>query len=76
MCVIPIRGFVKLKKIREKLGGGWVITSPNSDFYFFLEILFFYTFLCFFMFPKKKLDRAVGGWELTDLSFSRIFGFF
>ena len=42
--------------------------------------MFFCVFCVVFMFPivskKKKLDSEVGGWCLTNPSFSRIFIFF
>ena len=34
--------------------------------------LFFVLFLCFRLF-KKKMDMRVGGWHLTNPSFSRFF---
>ena len=46
---IAYKGFFqvkKIQKIREKLGSGWVgVSSSNSDYYFFLNILCF--FVCF-----------------------------
>ena len=59
-------------------------SRPNSDFYFFQgNFVFFpdflgFCFLCCFHVSqcfKKKSDRVVGGWGLTNPSFSRIFGF-
>ena len=48
-----IRGFVKLKKIREKLGSGWVGQAPTR-ISIFLEILcFFVLFFSLYMFPKN-----------------------
>ena len=37
------RGFVKLKKIREKLGSGWVGQAPTRIFFFEISC-----FLCCF----------------------------
>ena len=60
-----VRGFVKLQKFQKsekKWVGG---SSPNSDFFFFLEMLYFFCFFllfsCFQMFLKKK-KNWVGGW--------------
>ena len=66
-----VRGFVKLKKTQKWVGG----SSPNSDYYFFLEILcFFVLFLCFEMFLNKMKNWiGVRGWGLTNPSFFRIF---
>ena len=56
-------------------------SSPNSDFNFWGNIVFF-RFLCVvFMFQNvskknKKMENGAGGWCLTNPSFSRIFGFF
>ena len=79
VCTLnSLRGFVKLKKNpknREILGSGWVgLSSPNSDF-FFENCVFFYVFVLFSCF-QNKLDSGVGGYGLTNPSFSRIFGFF
>ena len=67
-----LRGFVKLKKIkkiREKLGSGWVGQVPTRTFFFHVVFLLY-------MFPKiKKMDRGVGGCCLANPSFSRIFLF-
>ena len=68
-CVadITFSGFVKLNKSEKKkseVGG----SSPNWIFFFFVLL---------YMFPKKiKLDRMVGGCDLANPCFSRIFGFF
>ena len=58
-----IRGFVKLKKsknprkTRKWVGG----SSPNSDFNFFLEMLFF-SFIFFAVHVSKKKNGYGGGW--------------
>ena len=50
--------------------------------FFFFEMLCFFVsfvlFLSFYMFPKKnkKMDMGVGGCDLANPSFSRIFGMF
>ena len=52
-------------------------SSPNSDYSFFCKFqVFFVVFFMLNMFPKKKLDRGVGGWGLVTPSFYRIFRFF
>ena len=54
-------------------------SSPNSNFYFFENFVFFFCFLCVvFMFRdvKKKMDSGVGVCGLINPSFSRIFLFF
>ena len=68
-----IRGFVKLKKIQksEKNSevGGWV--KPQLGFLFFggfFFCVFFVLFSCSKCF-KKKMDRGVGGFCLTNPSF-------
>ena len=53
-------------------------SSPNSDFLFFENLVFFVLFLPLYKFPKKnfkKEDRrgGGGGWRLDNPSFSRIF---
>ena len=55
------------------------VSSPNSNFISFS--IFFCVFCVVFMFPIvskkiKKMDRRVGGYFLTNPSFSRIFEFF
>ena len=62
---------INTQKIRENLGSG---SRSNLDYFFFI-----FFFVCVvFMFPKKnlKLVRGVGGFGLTNPSFSRIFYFF
>ena len=71
--ISTLKGFVKLKKIQEKLGSGWVGQAPTWICIFFF--FFFVLFLSFYMFPKK-MDKGMGGWYLTNPSFSRIFGIF
>ena len=51
------------KKIREKLGGGWVSQAPT-------RICIFFFFLC-----VEKMARGVDEWGLTNPSFSRFFLF-
>ena len=68
LSLIRSKGFCQIKinpKIREKLGSGWVGgLSPNTDF-FFLEncvfFVFFVMFSCFQMFPKKIKNWIGGG---------------
>ena len=52
--------------------------APTRIFIFWGNVVVFVLFSCFKMFPKKlkKMDNGVGGWGLTNTSFSRIFGFF
>ena len=60
---VTAKGFCQVeqnKKIREKLGSGWVRQAPTQIF--FLGgggFVFFVLFLCFQMLKKKKLK---GGW--------------
>ena len=78
-----LRGFVKLTKNKksEKNSevGGWV--KPQLGFFFRGEFCGVFCVLCVVvMFPivskkNKKLGRRVGGYGLTNPSFSRIFGF-
>ena len=76
--VSSLGGFVKLKKnprkTRKWVGGA----SPNSDLFFFFEML---CFLCCFhvqMFQKKNLEWGRGVWVLSDQSdfFSNFWIFF
>ena len=66
-----LRGFVKLKKsknprkTRKWVGG----SSPNSEFNFFWKLCVF----CVFSKKIKIMDSGVGGCDLTNPSFSRIF---
>ena len=64
-----IKGFFKLKKIKksEKNSkvGGWVGSSPYSDFFFLGNVFFLCFFVLFFVVvhvSKKvlKMDRRVG----------------
>ena len=56
-------------------------SSPNSDFFFFLNVVFWCLLWFNFVIHVsktniKKMDRGVSGWNLANPSFSRIFGFF
>ena len=64
-------GFVKLKKIREKLGSGWVGQAPTRCFFY---IFLVFCVCCFYVF-KKKMGRGVGSFGLTNPSFLGSFGF-
>ena len=61
----PFRGFIKLKKIREKLGSGWVGQAPAQIFFGGGgDLVVFFGFFCCTYFQKqfKNLDRGwVGG---------------
>ena len=74
--------FVKLKKSKNPIKTrNWVGGSrPTRICIFFFKNLyiFFFFFLLFSCFHvlKKNLDKDVGGWGLTNPSFSQIFWFF
>ena len=74
-----LQGFSKKKLALQGLKTLWVGHVPTRIliFFFFLIFCVFYLFSCFKMFPKKylKLNIGVGGFCLTNPSFSRIFGF-
>ena len=87
MCKLLLdqcKGFCQVKKksknprkTRKWVGG----SSPNSDCDFFLNCVLFRVFCIVLMFPNvsqknEKLDNGLGGWALTNPSFSRIFEFF
>ena len=57
------RGFVKLKKIREQLGSGWVGQTPTRIVIFFLNCVFcdFCVVFCCCTCFQKKLKMGRGG---------------
>ena len=55
----------KIKKIREKLGSGWVGQAPTRIIIFFGNVVFFVLFSCFQMFQKKKIGWG-GRWLGSD----------
>ena len=57
---------------RKWVGG----SSPNLDFFFFFGNWVFLVFFVLFSYLlKKKLDRGVGVWYMTNPSFFRILNF-
>ena len=71
----------KIQKIRENSEvGGWV--KSQFGFLIFLKFCVFcffgVLFLCFQMFQKinRKIDMGLGGWGLSNPSFSDFLDFF
>ena len=75
-----IRGFVKLKKNpkseKNSEVGGWVFPAPTRILMFWGKFCVFCVVFMFTIVSKKKSDRRVDGFCLTNPSFPQIFIFF
>ena len=54
-----VRGFVKLKKLKNPIKSGWVGQAPTRIF-FFGNVVFFYFFSVVFMFPNVSKKKKIG----------------
>ena len=75
-CCLGVCQVKKMRKIREKLGSGWVGQAPTRILFYSWKCCVFFCFcVCFlllYMFPKKW-DR--GGWWVGSGQSVFFFGF-